>query len=153
MPKLKEIYRILFSGDTRCGLTSVRARIAGQAFPGWMQHPPPHEFPLVECLVPKGDPELDEEGWKEWQTGAVEGPTGSEIGGRWRAGKGKRRAKIETQENSFGKFYDLLEGLDFVDMDVVAICFSVGMKDTLNERLQVVSGIHYTCNEPALNVS
>ena len=115
--KLNETYRILFSGDTRCGKTSVRARIAGQAFPNYMQLHLLHECPLVECLVPKGDPNLDEEAWREWHTGAVEGLTESEVGGGRRAGTGKRRAKIETQENSLGKCYDRLEGLNFVDMD------------------------------------
>ena len=140
-PKLNETYRILFSGDTRCGKTSVRARIAGQALPNYMQLHLLHDFPLVECLVPKGDPQLDEEAWKEWQTGAVEGFPEGEVGGGRRAGTGKRRVKIETQENSLGKCYDGLEGLNFVGMDVIAVCFSVGMKDTFDERLQLVSSI------------
>ena len=146
MPRRKpnESYRILFSGDARCGKTSVRARIAGQAFPNEMQLHLLHDSPLVECLVPKEDPNLDEEAWKEWQTGAVEGLTESEVGGRRRAGTRKRRANIATQENSLGKCYDGLEGLNFIDVDVIAICFSVGMKDTFEERLQVVGYIHYS---------
>jgi hypothetical protein len=93
MPKPNETYRILFSGDIRCGKTSIRARIAGQAFPNYIQLTLLHEFPLVECLVPKEDLQLDEEAWKGWQTGAVEGPTEGEVGGGRRAGTGKRRAK------------------------------------------------------------
>ncbi len=148
MPRRKpnETYRILFSGDTRCGMTSVRARIAGQAFPNPIQLHLLRDYPLVECLVPKGDPSLDEEAWKEWQTGTAEGLTESKVGGGRRAGTGNRRTKIETQENSMGKCYDRLKGLNFVGMDVIAICFSVGMKDAFNERLQVVSGVHYTSN-------
>ena len=144
--KPNETYHILFSGDTRCGMTSVRARIAGQAFPTHIQLNVLRDFPLVECLVPKGDPNLDEEAWKEWQTGTVEGLTESKVGGGRRAGTGKRRARIETQENSLGKHYDRLEGLNFVGMDVIAICFSVGMKDAFDERLQVVGSINYSNN-------
>jgi len=153
MPKPNETYRILFSGDTRCGKTSVRARIAGQALPNYIQLTSPHEFPPVKCLVPKGDPELDEEAWKEWQAGAMEGPTEGEVGGGRRVAMGKRRVKFETQENSLGKCYDGLVGLNFVGMDVIAICFSVGMKDTFSERLQVVGGIHYSSNKFAENAS
>jgi len=139
-PKPKETYRILFSGDTRCGKTSVRARIAGQlALPTYIQLNLLHDFPPVECLVPKGDPKLDEEAWKKWHTGAVEGLHEGEVGEGRRAGTEKRRVKIETQENTLWKCYDGLEGLNFVGMDVIAVCFSVGMKDTLYERLQVVS--------------
>ena len=144
MPRRKpnEVYRILFSGDSRCGKTSVQARIAGQAFPNDRQLHLLHDFPLVECLVPKGDPNLDEEAWKEWQTGAMEGLTESEVGGGRRAGTGKRRAKIVTQENSLGTCYDGMEALNFIGMDAIAICFSVGMKDAFEERLQAVSGFH-----------
>jgi hypothetical protein len=137
MPKPKEAYSILFSGDGWCGKTSLRARITGQALPGPIQLTFLHEFPIVECLVPKEDPELDEEAWREWRT--AEG----EVDGGWKEGKGKRRVKIETQENSLWRCYDGLEALNFISMDVVAICFSVGMKDTFEERLQVVSGDHF----------
>jgi len=63
-----------------------------------------------------------------------------EVGGRRRVAMGKTRAKLETQENSLGKCY-------FVGMDVIAICFSVGMKDTFSERLQVVGDIRRSSNE------
>ena len=66
------------------------------------------------------------------------------MGGGRRAGTRNRRANIATQENSLGKCYDGLEGLNFIDVDVIAICFSVGMKDTFEERLQVVGYIHYS---------
>lgn len=148
MPRRKpnETYHILFSGDTRCGMTSVRARITGQAFPTDIQLNVLRDFPLVECLVPKVDPNLDEEAWKEWQTGTAEGRTESKVGGERRAGTGKRRARIETQENGLGRCYDGLEGLNFVGMDVIAICFSVGTKDAFDERLQAVGVIHYYNN-------
>jgi hypothetical protein len=141
-PKPNKTYRILFSGDTRCGKTSVRARIAGQALPTYIQLNLLHDFPLVECLVPKGDPNIDEEVRKGWQAGAVEGLHEGGVGGGRRADTGKRRVMVETQENSLGKCYDGLEGLNFVGMGVIAVCFSIGMKDTFDERLQVVSGIH-----------
>ena len=150
MPKPKETYRILFSGYAWYGKTSVRARIAGQALLNYIQPTFPHGFPLVECLAPKGDPELDQEAWKEWRTGAVEAHT---EGGEWKAGKGKRRAKIETQESSLGRCYDGLEALNFIGMDVVAICFSVATADTFDERLQAVSGIPYTSSESTKNSS
>lgn len=153
MPKPKEAYRILFSGDTQCGKTSVRARVAGQALPSPTQLTFLREFPIVNCLVPKGDPQLDDKAWEEWQTGAVEAPTESEVAGGRRTGKGKRRARIETHESSLGTCYDGMEALNYIGMDVVAICFSVGMKVTFEERLQVVSGIHHTTSEPTKNAN
>lgn len=146
MSKPKEAYRILFSGDLQCGKTSVRARIAGQTLPNHVHLTLLHEFPIVDCLVPKGDPQLDDKAWKGWQRGAVEGPSESKVGGK-KAGKGIRRASIETHESSLGKCYDGMEALNFIGMDVVAICFSVGTKATFDEHLQTVRGIPHTSSE------
>ena len=155
-PKPKEAYRILFSGAHWCGKTSVRARIAGQALPNDTELIFLDEFPVVDCLVPKGDLQLDYKAWKEWQigaVGAVEEPTEGEVGGGTRAGKGKRRVRIGTHENNLGACYDGMEVLNFIGMDVVAICFSVGMKDTFDEHLQAVGGIHHTSIESTKNAN
>jgi hypothetical protein len=143
MPQPKEVYRILFSGDNRCGKTSLRARIAGQAMPNSTQLTFLPEFHPVECLVPNRDPGINENTWEKRQTRAVEGPTGGGVGGGRTESK-EKRAKIESQENSLGTCYDGFEALNFLGMDVVAICFSVGKKDTFEERLQIVCSCHFT---------
>jgi len=81
----------------------------------------------------------------------VEASTEGEVGEEWRVGKGKRSAKIETQESNVGKCCHRYEALNFLGMDVVAICFSVGEADTFDEHLQAVSGIHYTSSESTKN--